>query len=350
MIRFHELGGPEVLRIEDLPVRAPGPGEVRLRVDAVGLNRAEVNFRRGTYLEDPRLPAGLGTEAAGEILEVGPGVDGWAVGEAVSVVPAFSQNDYPVYGEEAVVPAAALVRRPEGMDAVTGAAVWMPYVTVYGMVAEILRVRPGDRVVVTAAANSIGVAALQVLRYLGAVPVATVPAPGPEAALREAGAAEVVVTGPYEGDGRVVPGGGSLAGALRAAFVRADPGGAVRDPGGDPGADLVLDAVGGPQVDQLVRACAPGASVIVHGGLSGLPTPLPGGGYAAVWLRRYRVFEVTGDPAALRRAIAFVRAGLAGGALRPVIDRIFDFDDVAAAHTYLDSPDRAPGKPVLRVR
>jgi NADPH:quinone reductase-like Zn-dependent oxidoreductase len=84
--------------------------------------------------------------------------------------------------------------------------------------------------------------------------------------------------------------------------------------------------------------------------LSGLPTPLPGGGYAAVWLRRYRVFEVTGDPAALRRAIAFVRAGLAGGALRPVIDRIFDFDDVAAAHTYLDSPDRAPGKPVLRVR
>ena len=343
VIRFHELGGPEVLRVEDLPVRAPGPGEVRIRVDAVGLNRAEVNFRRGTYLEDPRLPAGLGTEAAGEILEVGPDVAGWAPGEAVSVVPAFSQNDYPVYAEEAVVPAAALVRRPAGMDAVTGAAVWMPYVTVYGMVAEILRVRPGDRVVVTAAANSIGVAALQVLRYLGAVPVATVPAPGPEAALREAGASEVVVAGPYEGDGRDVPGGGTLADALRGAFDRADPGGSA-------GADLVLDAVGGPQVGQLVTACAPGASVIVHGGLSGLPTPLPGGGYAAVWLRRYRVFEITGDPAALRRAVAFVQAGLACGALRPVIDRVFDFDDVAAAHTYLDSPDRAPGKPVLRVR
>ncbi|GAA4699421.1 zinc-dependent alcohol dehydrogenase family protein [Pseudonocardia yuanmonensis] len=354
MIRFHELGGPEVLRIEDLPVRAPGPGEVRLRVDAVGLNRAEVNFRRGTYLEDPRLPAGLGTEAAGEILEVGPEVDGWAPGDAVSVIPAFSQNDHPVYAEEAVVPAAALVRRPEGMDAITGAAVWMPYVTVYGMVAEILRVRPGDRVVVTAAANSIGVAALQVLRYLGAAPVATVPAPGPEAALREAGATEVVVAGPYEGDGREVPGGGSLADALRAAFARADPGdptpGCGSGSGTGPGADLVLDAVGGPQVGQLVAACAPGASVIVHGGLSGLPTPLPGGGYAAVWLRRYRVFEITGDPAALRRAIAFVRSGLAAGVFAPVIDRVFDFDDVAAAHAYLDSPDRAPGKPVLRVR
>lgn len=320
-VRFHELGGPEVLRIEDVPVREPGPGEVRIRVDAVGLNRAEVNFRRGTYLEDPRLPAGLGTEAAGEILAVGAGVD-WAPGTPVSVIPAFSQNDYPVYAEEAVVPASALVRRPDGMDAVTGAAVWMPYVTAYGMVAEIVRVRPGDRVIVTAAANSIGVAALQVLRSLGAVPVATVPAPGHEAALRAAGAAEVLVTGPYDGP------------------VTADLG----------RADLVLDAVGGPQVEQLVRACAPGGSVIVHGGLSGLPTPLPGGGYAAVWLRRYRVFEITGDPAALRRAIAFVTAGLRTGALQPVIDRVFGFDEVRAAHEYLDSPTRAPGKPVLLTR
>ena len=72
-IRFHETGGPEVLRYEDLPVRAPEAGEVRIRVDAIGLNRAEVNFRRGTYLDRPRLPAGLGCEAAGEVLEVGPG-------------------------------------------------------------------------------------------------------------------------------------------------------------------------------------------------------------------------------------------------------------------------------------
>jgi NADPH:quinone reductase-like Zn-dependent oxidoreductase len=326
-VRFHELGGPEVLRIEEVPVRAPGPGEVRIRVDAVGLNRAEVNFRRGTYLDDPRLPAGLGTEAAGEILEIGPEVTGWTVGDAVSVIPAFSQNDYPVYAEEAVVPAAALVARPAGMDAITGAAVWMPYVTVYGMVSEVVRVRPGDRVVVTAASNSIGLAAIQVLRYLGAEVVVTTPAEEQVAGLRAAGAERVVVGGPYAGE---FP----LAEALLTEFGPAD---------------LVLDAVGGPQVAQLVKACAPGASVLVHGGLSGLPTPLPGGGYAAVWLRRYRVFEITGDAAALRRAVAFVRAGLECGALRPVLDRVFGFDDVVAAHEYLDSPDRAPGKPVLRV-
>lgn len=325
-IRFHRTGGPEVLRIEEVAVREPGPGEVRIRVDAVGLNRAEVNFRRGTYLEHPRLPAGLGSEAAGEVLRTGPDVERWEPGDLVCVIPAFSQNDYPVYAEEAVVPAAALVARPAGMDAVTGAAVWMPYVTVYGMVQEIVRVRAGDHVVVTAAANSIGLAAVQVLRHLGAAVTATVTTPAGRDALLAAGAAAVLVD-----DGT------DLAPALREAT-------------GGAGADLVVDAVGGPRVEELVRACAPGASVLVHGGLSGEPTPLPGGRHAPVWMRRYHVHEVTGDPAAMRRAEHFVRTGLASGAFVPVIDRVFDFDDVVAAHTYVDSPDRAPGKPVLRVR
>lgn len=327
-IRFHETGGPEVLRFEDLPVRAPGGGEVRIRVDAIGLNRAEVNFRRGTYLEQPRLPAGLGCEAAGEVLEVGPGVERWQPGDAVSVVPAFSQNDYPVYAEEAVVPASALVARPPGMDAVTGAAVWMPYVTVYGMTCEIVRVRPGDHVVITSAANSIGMAALQVARHLGAVPIATTPSGTQRAALEAAGAATVLVTG-------------ELDGPLSEA---------IRDATGGNGADLVLDANGGPEVEQLVAGCRPGASVIVHGGLSGQPTPLPAGGYAPVWMRRFVVFEITKDPAALRRAEHFIRSGLDLGAFAPIIDRVFDFDDVGNAHRYVDSDDRAPGKPILLVR
>ena len=326
-IRFHELGGPEVLRYEDVPVRDPGPGEVRLRVDAVGLNRAEVNFRRGTYVEQPVLPAGLGTEAAGEVLAVGAGVERWAPGDAVSVVPSFSQNDYPVYAEEALVPASSLVARPPGMDAVTGAAVWMPYLTVYGMVAEIVRVRPGDRVVITAAGNSIGAAAIQVVRGLGAIPVVTTAVPAQRAELLAAGAAAVIDSEP---------------GAELAAAIRATTDGH--------GADLVLDAEGGPQVEQLVAACAPRAAVIVHGGLSGQPTPLPAGGPDPVWLRRYHVFEITTDAAAMRRAEHFVRSGLAAGALTPMVDRVFEFDDVVAAHRYLDSPDRRPGKPVLRVR
>ena len=90
--------------------------------------------------------------------------------------------------------------------------------------------------------------------------------------------------------------------------------------------------------------------MIVHGGLSGQPTPLPAGGPDPVWLRRYHVFEITTDPAAMGRAEHFVRAGLAVGAFTPLVDRIFEFDDVVAAHAYVDSIDRRPGKPVLRVR
>ncbi|MFP5068150.1 alcohol dehydrogenase catalytic domain-containing protein [Pseudonocardia nantongensis] len=325
-VRFHETGGPEVLRVEDVAVREPGPGEVRIRVHAAGLNRSEVNFRRGTYLEAPRLPAGLGSECAGTVLALGPDVTGWSAGDEVCVIPASSQNAHPVQAEEAVVPARALLPRPAGLDDTGAAAVWMPLLTVWGMTRHVARLREGDRLVVTAAANSIGAAALQVARYLGVHAVATVPDDRHAAALRASGAAEVVA-----GDGD--PGDGDLRTAL----------------GGD-GADLVLDAEGGPGVERLVRACAPGGAVIVHGGLSGEPTPLPAAGYAPVWLRRFHVREVTGEPAVLTRAAAFVHAGLAAGALAPLVDRVFDLDRVAAAHAYLEAPDRAPGKPVLRIR
>jgi NADPH:quinone reductase-like Zn-dependent oxidoreductase len=217
------------------------------------------------------------------------------------------------------------------MDPITGAAVWMPYLTVYGMLAEVVRVRPGDRVLVTAANNSVGLAALRVLRYLGAVALATVPGVAHRDALLAAGAVEVLDGGQ---PGREPDG---LAGSIRQAT-------------GGHGVDLVLDAVGGPGVERLVQACAHGASVLVHGGLSGLPTPLPAGRYAPVWLRRYTVFEITTDPEALRRGEHFVRAGLASGVLVADVDRVFEFNDVVAAHRYVDSPNRAPGKPVLRVR
>lgn len=320
-IRFHETGGPEVLRREDLPVRAPGPGEVRIRVEAIGLNRADVNFRRGTYPVQPVLPAGLGMEATGTVLELGPDVRRWAVGDAVCVLPASTPNEHPLYAEEAIAPASALVARPDGQDAVTAAATWMPYLTVYGMVVEAVRVRPGDRVLVTAAANSIGMASLQMLRHLGAVVVATAD-PAQHGALRELGAEQVLAEPDPDG--------------VRAGFGGHD-------------ADLVLDAVGGPGVHGLAGLCRPGGTLIVHGGLSGEPTPLPGA-IRPVWVRRYHVHEVTRDPVVLRRAELLVRAGLACGSLVPLVDRTFDFhdlDQVVAAHEYLESPDRGPGKPVL---
>src|SRR5271170_7504764 len=97
VVRFHETGGPEVLKLEELDVPAPGNGEVQISIKAIGLNRAESMFRSGQYLEDPKLPARLGYEAAGTISAVGPGVQGFKVGDAVSTIPSFSLNDYGLF-------------------------------------------------------------------------------------------------------------------------------------------------------------------------------------------------------------------------------------------------------------
>ncbi|MEV5708116.1 zinc-dependent alcohol dehydrogenase family protein [Actinoallomurus sp. NPDC052274] len=315
-VRFHELGGPEVLRLEDLEVGDPGPGEVRIRVDAIGLNRAEVLFRTGHYIEEvKRFPARLGTEAAGVIEAVGAGVTGFRPGQPVGTVPAFSQNDYGVYAERAIVPASAVVRRPEGLGAVEGAAVWMPYVTAYGALVEVGGMRPGDTVVLNAASSSVGLAAIQVADRVGATPIALTRTAAKKEALLKAGAADVIVTESEDVVERV----------LAATDGR--------------GAEFVFDAVAGPGVIDLAKVVADEGTLLVYGALSGEPTPYPGIelGMPALTMRTYTLHETTRRPERLRRAEAFVASGLRSGAFRPAVDRTFDLAEIVEAHRYLES-------------
>lgn len=326
-VRFHEYGGPEVLRLDHVDPGEPGPGEVLVRVDAVGVNRAEALFRGGQYIEAAAaFPARLGAEAAGVVERLGPGVEGLGPGQAVSVVPAFSQNDYGVYAERAVVPARALVPRPDGVDAVSGAAVWMPYLTAYGAMAEVTGLRPGDVAVVTAASSSIGLAALHTAARLGATPVAVTRTRAKADRLLAEGAAAVVVSDEEDVAARV----------LELTGVR--------------GAAAIFDAVAGPGVLDLARAVAAGGTLLLWGAQSGQPTPYPGFdlGMPALNVRTYTVHEITRDAERLRRAVAFVTSGLRDGAFRAVVDRLFPLADVVAAHRHLDADDRF-GKVVLTV-
>src|SRR5262245_41336251 len=116
VVRFHQTGGPEVLKIEQVDVPPPGAGEVRIAVKALGLNRDEAMFRSGHYLDQPKLPARLGYEAAGTVEAIGPSVEGLQVGDAVSTIPAFSQNQYGVYGDTATVPASAVAKHPASLS------------------------------------------------------------------------------------------------------------------------------------------------------------------------------------------------------------------------------------------
>src|SRR5690606_2781870 len=115
----HTFGAPEVLTIEDVQLRELEPGEVRIAVQSIGVNRAEVNFRLNQYLDKAaRLPSGLGYEGTGVVRAVAPDVDDVAVGDEVCVLPVFPQSKYHLYAEEAIVPARALVPRPTGVSVI----------------------------------------------------------------------------------------------------------------------------------------------------------------------------------------------------------------------------------------
>ncbi|MEU4925305.1 zinc-dependent alcohol dehydrogenase family protein [Streptomyces yokosukanensis] len=325
LVQFDRLGGPEVLTLRDVEVRAPGAGEVRIRVDAIGLNRAEIMYREGSYFDRPVFPSMLGYEAAGVVEAVGEGVDGLAEGDPVAVVPAFLQSAYGTYGDHVVVPAAAVVPRPAGIGPVPAAAVWMAYITAYGPLVEAGQVRPGDHVLITAASSSVGLAAIQTARHIGAIPIATTRGAAKRQRLLDAGAAHVIVT-----DDEDLP-----------ARVKEITGGA--------GVRLAFDPIAGPGVEAIAQGIAPGGALVVYGALDPRPTPLPNAhSYPALTSRTYTLFEITKDPERLRRAVAFVNAGLASGSFTPVVDRTFDLGDIVEAHRYMQAGDQV-GKIVVTV-
>jgi NADPH:quinone reductase-like Zn-dependent oxidoreductase len=315
VVRFHRTGGPEVLQCDDLPVGDPQPGELRVRIEAIGLNRAEAMFRSGAYLEPPRLPARLGYEASARIEALGGGVDGFAPGDAVSVIPAFSMNDYGVYADTAIVPAYGVVQRPSGISAIESAAVWMAYLTAWGALVDIGHLGRGDAVIISAASSSVGLAAIQIANSVGAISIATTRTRAKAAALQEAGAAHVVVTSEQ------------------------DLGAEVGYATGGKGARLVFDPVGGPQVETLAQAMSHRGLVLIYGALATAPTPFPviAAMQKALTLRGYTLFEFIREPDRLARASAFIDDGLASGSLKPIIAKTFPLDAIVDAHVYMES-------------
>lgn len=326
VVRFHELGGPEVLRIEDIEVGRPDAGEVQIRIKALGLNRAEALLRRGTYIEAAVLPSGLGLEAAGIVEAVGDGVDGFAPGDPVSVVPPRSQVRWPAYAELASFPAEHVVKHPPTLGWEAAAAAWMPYVTAYGALIDLAQLRRGDFVVITAASSSVGIAAIQIARLVGATPIAVTRTRAKTAALLEVGAAHVV------------------------ASLEEDLETRLAEIAGPDGVRVVFDAVGGPAFEPLTSAMARGGILIEYGALSPEPTPFPLFAVLSkcLTLRGYLIHETTADPARLAAAKAFVLDGLASGALRPVIARTFPLDRIVDAHRFLESNEQF-GKIVVTV-
>jgi NADPH:quinone reductase-like Zn-dependent oxidoreductase len=314
-IKFAKAGGPEVLEFIEMEVPAPGPHEVRIKVKAIGINRAESMWRKDKYVEPVKFPAGLGYEAAGVVDAVGKDVTGFAAGDTVSTIPVFSLNKYSTYGEIILVPDHAVVKHPESLSFAEAASVWMMFITAYGALIFDAQVKAGDHVILPAASSSIGLAAIQLANYAGATPIALTRTSDKKKRLLDAGAEHVIAT--QEQD-------------LVAEVMRITNGN---------GARVAFDPVGGPDFPKLIRALANQGIAYIYGALSEGDTPIPVLEMIPKMptVKGYSVRLVLGDAARRKVAVEYVTRGLASGALKPVIDRTFKFDDMVEVHRYLES-------------
>src|ERR1700733_1551329 len=250
-IKFARAGGPEVLEFIEMEIPAPGPNEIRIKVKAIGINRAESMWRNDKYVESPVLPAGLGYDCAGVVDAVGKEVAGFAVGDAVSTIPAFSLNKYFTYGEVILAPEHAVVKHPRALSFVEAASVWMMFLTACGALIFDAEVKGGDFVIVPAASSSVGLAAIQIANYAGATPIALTRTSEKKRRLHEAGAEHVVVT--QEQD--------MLAEVMRIT--------------GGNGARVAFDPVGGRNFAKLIAALTFQGIAYIYGALSEDDTAMP---------------------------------------------------------------------------
>jgi NADPH:quinone reductase len=321
-VRFHRLGGPEVLQIEEVPVRRPEAGEVGIDVAAVGLNRAESMYYRGNYSQKPEFPSGLGYEVVGTVTAVGEGVDSSLIGKRIGTIPIFSMNRYPVLGERAVVPAEAVAEFPPSVSSIEGASVWMQYPTAYGALVEFAKVGPGDTVLLTAASSSVGLAAIQIVRTQGVISIATTRTSSKKQLLQDFGADYVIATQEEDLPARVREiTGGKL---VRVAF----------------------DAIGGSYIDTLAQAVAPEGTIYLYGLLSEEANSYPVSAFfKAISLTGYMMYQMK-TPERFDRMKRYVYEHLANGSFKPHVDRTFRFEQAADAYRYLESNQQV-GKVVI---
>lgn len=325
-VRFEKLGGPEVLTLQEVPSREPGEGEVKLKIEAVGMNRAESMYYHGQYMEQPELPSGLGYEAVGVIEKVGPGGDASLVGKRMGTVPGYSMNKYPVLGEEGIVPVDVLAPLPEKLSAVEGAAVWMQYATAYGALVYLGKAKKGDFVIVTAASSSVGLAAIQIAREEGATVIATTRTSAKKDELLQLGADFVIATQEEDLPAR------------------------VKEITGGKGARIIFDPVAGPYVETLVQAAAMEGTVYLYGLLSAEPTPFPlfGALGKGVSIAGYSLHQLRAVPERLAETKKYIFDRLADGRFHPKIARTFPLAQTREAYEYLESNQQV-GKVVITV-
>jgi NADPH2:quinone reductase len=318
-ILVRERGGPEVLRLDEVPEPEPGPGQARVRIAAAGVNFIDVYHRTGLYpVELPSVP---GVEAAGVVDAVGPGVEGVAPGDRVGWVMLRG-----AYAERAVVPADRLVPLPDAIAPEDAAAVLLQGMTAHYLVRSTRPLTSGDTALVHAAAGGVGLLLVQMAKALGARVLGTVSTEEKAALALEAGADEVVL---YESED----------------FVPA-----ARRFGGGRGVHVVYDSVGRATFDRSLDALRPRGMLVLFGTSSGPVPPVEPGilsSKGSLFLTRPALAHHVAEREELLARAADVLGAVRDGRLRVRVDRTLPLEEAAEAHRLLEGR-RTAGKLLLR--
>ncbi|MDP9882679.1 NADPH2:quinone reductase [Sinomonas atrocyanea] len=318
-----EPGGPEVLQVREVDAPEPGPGELLIDVVAAGVNRADVQQRRGFYPPPPGASEIPGLEVSGRIAGFGPEVTRpFAVGDRVVALLAGGG-----YAEKVAVPAEQVVRIPEGVDLVTAAALPETAATVYSNLFMTAQLQPGELLLIHGATGGIGTMAVQMAKAFGARVAAT------------AGTEEKVSTA------RAFLGVDVAINYREQDFVEA-----VREASGGRGADVILDVVGAKYLERNVEALAPYGRLVVIGLQGGAKAELNLGTLlskrAAVIATALRPRPVAEKGAIMAAVKDHVWPLVTDGRIKPLVDKAFPLAQVSAAHEYFDSGEHV-GKILL---
>jgi NADPH2:quinone reductase len=308
-IQIRETGGPEVLQLAELPIPEPGPGQVLIRVEAIGVNFIEIYFRKGTYKAS--LPLTPGSEAAGTVEELGPGVTGFAAGDAVASVSVLGS-----YAEYALVPAAQLVKVPDGLTPEQAAASMLQGMTAHYLANSTFPLKPGQTALIHAGAGGVGLLLTQMAVRLGARVITTVSTEAKAELSREAGASDVIL------------------------YTERDFEPEVKRLTGGKGVDVVYDSVGKTTFEGSLNCLRPRGLLALFGGSSGPVPPfdlIQLSGKGSLFVTRPTLWHYVATRAELEWRAGDVMSWAAKGELKLRTEHMYALDDAAQAQTDLEN-------------
>ena len=309
-IRIHNTGGPEVMSWEEVTLAAPGPGEALVRQHYVGVNFVDVYHRRGVYKLP--LPSGLGSEAAGVVEAVGPGVTDFQPGDRV----ACGTGPVGAYAEARLVPADRLVRLPDDIDDRTAACIMLKGLTAQYLLLQTTQIEPGDTILMHAAAGGVGQIACQWAKHLGATVIGTVGSDEKVALARANGCDHVIVY-------------------TRENFVER-----VHEITGRRGVRVVYDGVGKDTFAGSLDCLQPRGLLVMFGQSSGVVPPFDFGVLSvkgSLYVTRPTLGTYAATPEALRRMAGDLFAVVRSGAVRILPPQQFSLREAGAAHAALEA-------------